>query len=42
MLLGNEGNPLRDIAGAAGFAVAAFVLGGLFFRQMKKGFADVL
>jgi lipopolysaccharide transport system permease protein len=42
MLMGNEGRPLHDIAGAAMFAVAAFVLGGLFFRQMKKGFADVL
>lgn len=42
MLLGNQGHPLHDIAGAAGFALAAFVLGGLFFRQMKKGFADVL
>jgi hypothetical protein len=27
---------------AMGFAVATFVCGGLFFRQMKKGFADVL
>jgi lipopolysaccharide transport system permease protein len=42
MLLGDQGHPLHDIAGAALFAVAAFVLGGLFFRQMKKGFADVL
>jgi len=39
---GNPTHPMQDIAGAAAFAIAAFVLGGLFFRQMKKGFADVL
>ena len=33
---------LPDVAVAAGFAVATFICGGLFFRQMKKGFADVL
>jgi lipopolysaccharide transport system permease protein len=27
---------------AAGFAIVAFVCGGLFFRYMKRGFADVL
>jgi len=32
----------RDFAIAAGFGAAAFVLGGLFFRHMKRGFADVL
>jgi ABC-type polysaccharide/polyol phosphate export permease len=42
MLLDVKAPPLRDMATAAGFAVAAFVCGGLFFRQMKKGFADVL
>jgi ABC-type polysaccharide/polyol phosphate export permease len=42
MLLGGGGHPLHDIAAAAAFGVGAFVLGGLFFRQMKKGFADVL
>ncbi len=42
MLLGTGMPPLVDLAAAAGFAVAMFVLGGLFFRQMKKGFADVL
>jgi hypothetical protein len=24
------------------YAVVAFVVGGLFFRHMKRGFADVL
>jgi ABC-type polysaccharide/polyol phosphate export permease len=42
MLLGRTPPTLHDVAAAAGFAVAAFVLGGLFFRHMKKGFADVL
>ena len=31
-----------DLALLAGFAVGAFLLGGLFFRHTKKGFADVL
>jgi ABC-type polysaccharide/polyol phosphate export permease len=33
---------LRDLAVAAGCGVAMFLLGGLFFRYMKRGFADVL
>jgi ABC-type polysaccharide/polyol phosphate export permease len=33
---------LRDLAVAAACGVAAFLLGGLFFRYMKRGFADVL
>ena len=32
----------HDIAQAALYAVAAFCIGGFFFRQMKRGFADVL
>ena len=32
----------RDLALLAVFAVVTFVLGGLFFRHTKKGFADVL
>jgi len=32
----------RDLAIAAAYGVVAFVLGGLFFRHMKRGFADVL
>ena len=42
MLLGQTPPPFYDVAAAAGFAVVTFVCGGLFFRQMKKGFADVL
>jgi lipopolysaccharide transport system permease protein len=32
----------RDLAALALSAVAVFLAGGLFFRYMKKGFADVL
>lgn len=32
----------RDLAIATLYGVAAFVIGGLFFRHMKRGFADVL
>jgi lipopolysaccharide transport system permease protein len=31
-----------DLAIAAAFGAMAFLLGGLFFRYMKRGFADVL
>ncbi len=41
-LLGNEMPPLVDLGGASAFAAAAFVCGGLFFRHLKRGFADVL
>jgi ABC-type polysaccharide/polyol phosphate export permease len=33
---------LADLEWSAGFAIAAFVCGGLIFRYMKRGFADVL
>ena len=33
---------LRDFAIITAYGVTAFVVGGLFFRQMKRGFADVL
>jgi lipopolysaccharide transport system permease protein len=33
---------LADLAIAAAFGVGAFIAGGLFFRYMKRGFADVL
>ena len=33
---------LQDLAMLAAFAVVSFILGGLFFRHTKKGFADVL
>jgi ABC-type polysaccharide/polyol phosphate export permease len=32
----------RDLLIATAYGVSAFVLGGLFFRHMKRGFADVL
>jgi ABC-type polysaccharide/polyol phosphate export permease len=41
MLLGSV-VPWHDLLTAGGFAIGAFVLGGLFFRHMKRGFADVL
>ncbi len=33
---------LRDFAIITAYALTAFVLGGLFFRHLKRGFADVL
>jgi lipopolysaccharide transport system permease protein len=33
---------LSEFAILAAFAVTAFVVGGLFFRHLKRGFADVL
>jgi hypothetical protein len=42
MLLGRVAPTFHDLAIASGFAIVTFVLGGLFFRHMKKGFADVL
>jgi ABC-type polysaccharide/polyol phosphate export permease len=42
MLLGSATSLPCDMVVAAFFAIAAFVLGGLFFRHMKRGFADVL
>lgn len=41
-VLSNRLPNLRDVAMLAVFGVAAFILGGLFFRHAKKGFADVL
>ncbi len=32
----------RDLALSAALSAAVFVLGGLFFRRLKHGFADVL
>jgi lipopolysaccharide transport system permease protein len=34
--------PLRELAILTAFGATAFVVGGLFFRHMKRGFADVL
>jgi lipopolysaccharide transport system permease protein len=42
LLLGGAPPSLHDLAVLAGFGIAAFVAGGLFFRHMKRGFADVL
>jgi ABC-type polysaccharide/polyol phosphate export permease len=33
---------LRELAVIAAFGVVTFLLGGLFFRHLKRGFADVL
>ena len=42
ILLTNGPPDMGDLAIAAAFGVALFVAGGLFFRYMKRGFADVL
>jgi ABC-type polysaccharide/polyol phosphate export permease len=42
MLLGSTMPSLRDMAIVAACAATIFVAGGLFFRYMKRGFADVL
>ena len=42
MLLMARWPSLGDTAVLAGSAVLVFMLGGLFFRHMKRGFADVL
>jgi lipopolysaccharide transport system permease protein len=41
-LLSYQAPALGDLAIVAACCVATFVLGGLFFRHMKRGFADVL
>jgi len=33
---------LQELAIVTAYAVTTFVLGGLFFRHLKRGFADVL
>jgi ABC-type polysaccharide/polyol phosphate export permease len=42
MLLGSSMPSLSDIGIVAVCAATAFLAGGLFFRHMKRGFADVL
>jgi ABC-type polysaccharide/polyol phosphate export permease len=32
----------REVAVIAAYSITVFVLGGLFFRHLKRGFADVL
>jgi len=41
-LLSRSWPHLHDMAVLAAYSVAVFVLGGLFFRHLKRGFADVL
>jgi len=41
-ILGGRLPAASDFAALAGFAAASVVLGGLFFRHAKRGFADVL
>jgi lipopolysaccharide transport system permease protein len=42
MLLTHSLPDFSDLAVALAFGASAFLLGGLFFRYMKRGFADVL
>jgi len=41
-LLSNHAPDWRELAMLVCFAVGTFVVGGLFFRHLKRGFADVL
>jgi ABC-type polysaccharide/polyol phosphate export permease len=41
-LMGSEPPSLADLALLAAIAVAVFIAGGMFFRHLKRGFADVL
>jgi lipopolysaccharide transport system permease protein len=41
-LLGTDWPALEELAIMAAWSVGAFVCGGLFFRHLKRGFADVL
>ena len=41
-LLSNAWPRLEETAALAAFSVAVFIAGGLFFRHLKRGFADVL
>jgi lipopolysaccharide transport system permease protein len=42
LLLTHRLPDLSDLGAAAAIGAAIFILGGLFFRHMKRGFADVL
>jgi lipopolysaccharide transport system permease protein len=42
MLITSAPPRAEDLGVALAFGAAAFVAGGLFFRHMKRGFADVL
>lgn len=41
-LLSSRPPSLREMAAIAAYGLAAFLIGGLFFRHLKRGFADVL
>lgn len=41
-LLSTRWPNIEELAITSAYAVAVFVAGGLFFRQLKRGFADVL
>ncbi len=41
-LLSPQWPSLRELAVLAAYSIAVFVAGGLFFRHLKRGFADVL
>lgn len=41
-LLSHNVPNLHELAVALALALAAFFAGGLFFRHLKRGFADVL
>lgn len=41
-ILGSHWNAVLDLAVLAGMAGVMFILGGLVFRHLKRGFADVL
>jgi lipopolysaccharide transport system permease protein len=42
VMLLNRWPDWNDVALSAALSVAVFVIGGLFFRRLKRGFADVL
>jgi ABC-type polysaccharide/polyol phosphate export permease len=42
VLLSQQVPSLRDAGVLAAFGLAAFFVGGMFFRHLKRGFADVL
>jgi lipopolysaccharide transport system permease protein len=42
LLLGSTMPNLQELALVLAFGAGAFIVGGLFFRYMKRGFADVL
>ncbi len=42
LLLSSRVPDFRDLAVVGALSAAAFIAGGLFFRHMKRGFADVL